>query len=243
MRIEQATSTNVTDLWSEVEPAVSRADVLEEAAQELATALHGRFEESVVLARVYLTVAFGSLPKVNEQFVRALAEGAGANGELRPETPVLSLVGTHGKEGEWQDRRDSRGHVGIPLISASFIDAIPMISRLLHELGVGLDWADTADLEFIKKMGTGLFFVDDAAQATDQQGRHIIPVQDFVSDYGVTSVFGVGGAYDTGQMLVLVVFTGDRLDRDSAECFLPLNDWFRGATQVLVEGEKIFHPG
>ena len=44
-------------------------------------------------------------------------------------------------------------------------------------------------------------------------------------------------------MLVLVMFTGDRLSRDDAECFLPLNDWFREATVALVESEKIFSDG
>ena len=45
----------------------------------------------------------------------------------------------------------SKEHMGIPLISSAFVGAIPMISRLLKELGVPLDWIDSHDSEIIKK--------------------------------------------------------------------------------------------
>ena len=37
-------------------------------------------------------------------------------------------------------------------------------------------------------------------------GRKIIAAQDFVAAHGVSSVFGIGGAYSTGQMVVIVLF-------------------------------------
>jgi hypothetical protein len=242
MKIEQATAAAITELWTKVEPRVKQSKALEEAAQELATALHTQFQESVVLARVYFTVPFGALPGPNKAFVKNLAESAGAASDLKDTTPVLSLIGTHGKEPDWNDRRKSKGHVGIPLTSAAFVDAIPMISRLLKELGVPLDWVDTQDPEVVKKMdrAAGLFFVENAAETTDHQGRKIIPAQDFVSGHNVKTVFGVGGGYAGGRILVIVAFTRDLVPRSAAERFVGLRDAFKGTTSSLVEAGKVF---
>jgi hypothetical protein len=129
MKIEQTTSSTITEVWANLEPRIQQSKCLEEAAQEMATALHNQFTESVALARVFLTVSFDSLPPTNNEFVRKLAELAGAASGLKGTTPVLSLIGTHGQESDWNDRRRSKGHMGIPLISSAFVGAIPMISR------------------------------------------------------------------------------------------------------------------
>lgn len=243
MKLEQATGATITQLWTTLEPRIQRATSLEEAAQALATALDTQFTESTVLTRVYVTVPFDGLPSTNRAFVQSLAGSAGRAPALNGTTPVLSLIGTHGQEADWNDRRNSRGHKGIPLISAAFVGGIPMIARLLHELGVPLDWIDSHDAQRIVTTigGTvGLFFVDDAAQATDEQGRKIIAVQDFVSAYRVKTVFGTGGAYPGGQMLVIAVFCRDQVRRATAELFLPLADLFKGKTASLVAPAKVF---
>ena len=242
MKIEQATASTITELWTKVESRVKQSKSLEEAAQALATALHTQFQESVVLARVYFTVPFGALPATNKAFVQKLAESAEAASDLKATTPVLSLIGTAGQEVDWNDRRKSKDHVGIPLTSSAFVDAIPMISRLLKELGVPLDWVDTQDAEIVKKMdrAAGLFFVENAAEATDHQGRKIIPTQDFVSGHNVKTVFGVGGGYAGGQIVVVVAFCRDLIPRASAERFVALRDAFKGNTSSLVETAKVF---
>ncbi len=184
-----------------------------------------------------------ALPAKNKEFVQKLADSAGAGSQLKADTPVLTLVGTHGQEGDWNDRRKSKGHVGIPLISSAFVGAIPMISRLLKELGIPLDWIDSHDSEIIKKAvgkSAGLFFVDNAAQATDNEGRKIIAAQDFVSKYNVKSVFGTGEAYASGQIVVVVAFCRDAFSRSSAEHFPALTSSFKGKTASLVDGQKIF---
>jgi hypothetical protein len=243
MRIEQATSQNVSDFLAQVEPQVQGAQALEEAAQELVAGFQQQFDESVVIARAFVTVPYSSLPPKNQEFVRNLAESAGAAADLKPATPVLSLVGTYGQETDWRDRRKSKGHVGIPLISSSFVDAIPMISRLLKELGVPMTWVDSHDSEIIAKTmdpSGGLFFVDNAAEATDHQGRKIIAAQDFVSSYDVKSVFGAGGVYPGGQIVVIVAFCRDAFAKAAAEKFLELNSWFRTKTDSLAQSTKIF---
>jgi hypothetical protein len=243
MRIEQATSQNVSEFLAQLETRIQGAQALEEAAQELVAAFQQQFDESVVIARAFVTVPYGSLPKKNQEFVENLAASAEAAADLKPATPVLSLVGTYGQETNWRDRRKSKGHVGIPLISASFVDAIPMISRLLKELGVPMTWVDSHDSQIIAKTmdpSGGLFYVDNAAEAIDHQGRKIIAAQDFVSTYGVKSVFGAGGVYPGGQIVVIVVFCRDAFAKAAAERFLELNSWFRNKTGSLAQSAKIF---
>lgn len=245
MKIDQATSATLSGIWAELGPRVERAKCLEEAAQEMVAAMQTKFDESVVIARTFVTVPFSELPSSNKEFVLNLAKSAGAETELKATTPVLSLIGTYGQEADWKDRHKSKGHVGIPLISSAFVGAIPMISRLLNELGIPLEWADSHDTEIIiKTIGSsaGLFFVEDAASATDGQGRKVIAAQDFVSSYKVRSVFGTGGAYLSGQMLVLVVFCRDSLSRDIAERFMEVANLFKGKTLSLATPTKVFCP-
>ena len=141
MKIADASPYRIAELWTSVESQVQRSSYLEQASQELATAIHEQFAESVVIARVFLTVPFDALPPASRRFVQALTDSAHSSdprAELKPATPVLSLIGTHGEEADWHDRRKSKNHVGIPLISSAFVDAIPMISRVLKELAFRL---------------------------------------------------------------------------------------------------------
>lgn len=64
--------------------------------------------------------------------------------------------------------------------------------------------------------------------------------QDFVSDYKVRSVFGTGGAYLSGQILVLVLFCRDVLSRDIAERFMEVANLFKGKTLSLATSTKVF---
>lgn len=243
MKIELASASTVANVWSEVEPQVLGAEFLEDGAQALVGSLYDHFSESVVITRVFVTVPFAKLPPTNREFVREQVESRGAADELKPTTPVLSLIGSYGLEEDWRDRRRSKDHVGIPLLSLSFIQTTPMIARLLKEFGVPLDWADSHDAEMIiDTIGSqaGLFYVEDAGAAADSHGRKIIAAQDFVSACGVKSVFGVGGAYSTGQIAVIVTFCRDRIPRSAAEHFLTLAAFFLSKTGELVERGKIF---
>jgi len=240
MKFEQVTGASIAQLWTTVEPHVKRATSLEEAAQVLATALYTHFAESAILARVYVTVPFAALPPPTQAFVQALPGAAAA---LTATTPVLSLVGTQGHKVDWNDRRKSKQHAAIPLLSAEFVDGIPMIARLLRELGVPLDWMDSHDARrLVSPIGStvGLFYVEDAVRAMDDRGRKVIPAVDFVFAYDVQSVFGTGGAYAGGQMLVVVVFCRDPVARGTAQMFLPLVDLFKGKTGSLVAAAKVF---
>lgn len=245
MKVSQATPGTVGDVWADVETVVKQSSHLETAAQALTQSFYDCFTESVVIVRVFVTVPFGELPFANRSFVEKLADSAGRAQDLNPQVPVLSLLGTFGQEPDWTDRRLSKRHVGIPLISSSFIGSIPMISRLLKELGVSLDWVERHDREMIiRTMGrsAGLFFVEDASGARDSQGRDIIAEQDFVLSYDIKTVFGTGGAYPNGQIVILVVFCRDRFDRTIAEQFLSMTNLFMSQTAPLAASGRIFLP-
>ena len=86
----------------------------------------------------------------------------------------------------------------------------------------------------------GLFYVGNAAEATDHEGRKIITEQDFVSRYSIKSVFGTGAVYESGQMLINVIFCRDIFPRNLSEFFMTLASSFRRTTSSLVEKGKIF---
>ena len=65
-------------------------------------------------------------------------------------------------------------------------------------------------------------------------------VENFFAVAKGESVFGVGTAYPSSQLVVMVVFCRDGFSREAAENFLPLASLFKGATGSLVEKGAIF---
>lgn len=179
-RIQEADPKTFRAVERGVQKLTRGCATLEEAAQRYTALLYESFGEGIVLARLFATVPYGELPATNQRFVDELASGAGVGEKITPETLVLSLLGTSGVEPEWNDRRRSRGHVGIPLASAEFVGAIPMVARLLHELGLGFDWIDRADSDAVlKTLGSinGVFYVDDSVDGGRRRGPQDHPRQ------------------------------------------------------------------
>lgn len=240
----QSDITQLNHLNNSIENTAGTAKSLENAAQSLVEAIYETFEDSSVLIRIYGNVPASGLPDFNRNFVSNLAESAGVSGELKENTQVLSLLGTCGKEAPWRDRLQSQGHVGIPLVSSSFVDQIPMIARLLQQIGIGLNWIDNEDIRIVAENAStlsGMFYVADAATEEDSQGRKVIPMQDFVSQYGVKTVFGFGSGYSNGMMVVLIAFTNESVPEDRAKTFEPLISSFKGNTVALATSGKVFN--
>jgi hypothetical protein len=153
-------------------------------------------------------------------------------------------LGTRGENAKWNNRQNSQGHVGIPLVSSDFISQIPMMSRLLSELGLGLSWIDSKDSDILgKTMGkmSGTFYVKDAKTETDKSGRKIIAAQDFVNQYNVKTVFGIGGGYLIGSTFItVIIFTRETIEKEQVSEFLPLLNTFKMGTTSLISRGKIF---
>lgn len=234
---------DVGSLQERVQAALEGCASLSEAAQRCVGAVYEDHRESLALVRLYATVPFKRLPTADQSFVAALADSGGAGGALRAETPVLSLLGTRGDAPDWDDRHKSQGHLGIPLVASHFVGAIPMVSRLMHDMGIGLDWLDTHDTKIVvKTLGriAGVFYVREAATGVDEQGRMIVPAQGFVRDHGIKTVFGLGGSYLNGTCVILILFTREVMERAEVEKFMPLVNTIKSATQSLVMRDKIF---
>ena len=214
------------------------------AAQVLADAVYGPFEESLALVRVFATVPFRELPDHNRNFVRRLMRDRRMENLLAPEVPVLSLLGSRGALPEWNDRESSRGHLGIPLASAEFVDAIPMISRLLSEFGLKIVGLEGGGARIVtSRVGTlsGMFYVGDARTEVDAQGRLVISAQDFVAEHGIRTVFGFGGAYMLERSyLAVIFFARETVDAERARELAPLSSAFKAATMRLVDGGRFF---
>ncbi|MEL6338480.1 MAG: hypothetical protein AAFQ65_01085 [Myxococcota bacterium] len=228
-------------LWNDVEPRVRRVETLAGATQALVDAVAARYRNDVVLARCFLTRPLRSLPRELAGAARRIAKE-----EALPEKcPCLNLVGTAGVEEAWNDRRRSEGHQTIPLPSKRFVQAIPMIARLLTQLSGNerlLEPAGASDdfsLSYLAGLG-GVFFVSDARISKDAEGRLIIPAQDFVARYDVRSVFGVGSRYLDGSVLVFIAFTRAQLSPDVASRFVPIVSQFKSSTDKRIRDNRIF---
>jgi hypothetical protein len=243
VRFNEATSAVIDDLEKRTEEELSSAESLEAAAQRFCDILYETFQESVVLVRVFATVPFDALPSANRTFVQRLA-GERARDVLKAKTPVLSLLGTRGVVPRWNSRHLSEGHVGIPLASAEFVEAIPMIASLVKQLGLEIEEAEHVDTAIVtQSLGrvAGVFYVDDARTAVDSRGRRIIAARDFVDEHDVRTVFGFGGAYAlTGTFVVAVLFTGEDVARAQAERFMRLASQLKASTMRPVGRRRIF---
>ncbi len=216
---------------------------LQEAAQHCAGILYEQLQSSAVLVRVYATQRLAELPAEYKAFAEQFAYLTGDAGVLRPQMPVLCLLGSRGDLPHWNDPGRSRGHLAIPLVSARFVERIPMVARLMHDMGLGLDWLDTADADIVvEKLGAvaGVFHVEDAATEVDSQGRLIVPAQDFVAAHEIHTVFGLGGTYLSGMFVSFVVFTRETFPRARTQAFATLLTAFKNATRRLAANRAVF---
>ena len=242
--VSNITTQEFSNLQRQLAASLLGCASLAEAAQSVCDSLYEELRESIVLVRVFGTVPYGDLPESNRDFVTKLASSHQVDNLLSDQTLVLSLLGTRGEKRPWNKRSESQGHIGIPLFSADFIEAIPMISRLLKELGLPLDYTASDDTKIVaKSIGkmAGLFYVSDAGTALDEKGRAIIPAHDFVRAHPVKSVFGFGGGYIVGgTFIVALVFSRESIDKSQAERFMRLVNVIKSETTSLVSQGKIF---
>lgn len=236
--------SDIARLHNTVKEIAHEHDSLAGAAQRYVSILYDELKESIILARMFVAIPFKALPASNKEFVMALVHSSGASEQIKEETLVLSLLGSRGAKPEWNDRRNSKGHVGIPLASSDFIDKIPMMSRLLKELGAGIDWIDETDTKLVVntfKSISGVFYVRDAATEVDNAGRKIIAAQDFVEGEKVKTVFGIGGGYvNTPVFFTTIIFLREYIEKQMAEQFMFQASKFKIATTGLVINGKLF---
>ncbi len=241
--IDDVAYEDLEKLWRDLEPSLAGAASLEQVARLFTDALYERFAASIVLARVFATVELHQLPGADRAFVERFAASIHRTGDLQEGTLVLTLLATRGVEEAWNDRRRSRDHLALPLLSEQFVAEIPMISRLLSEIGFAPAWrgSETGFVTRTLANVNGIFYVGDARTATDDRDRSIIPATEFVERYGIRSVFGFGGSYLGRHMFIsAIVFCRDEIARSQAMRFVPLIGSLKAATTRFVNRGEIF---
>lgn len=235
--------SQLVDLRQRVDEALKQCASMQVAAQKFVDILFEEFEESTVLARVYGTVAFRELPARDREFVRKLAGIRECSSELNDETTVISLLGTRGKESSWNDRYNSAGRLGIPVLSCSFIKTIPMVSVLVAETATGVSWMEKQKSKILAtslgKMAR-MIYVHDAATDLTGGGVKTVSVQSFVWDHDVKTVIGLGGSYLNGSFVSIMIFTNETVTSEMAKKFMPLVNTFKTATTAQVMNRKFF---
>lgn len=196
----------------------AQASSMESAAQNVVRFLYDSFADesggrSLCLVRCYVTQQFSRLP----EDLRAFAANV-AGEELRPETKCLTLLGTAGEEPAWNDRSQSQGHQAIPLQSHAAVERLPMVSRLITQLGVSVRDLVASQPTSPDNAGNGpnVFHVEEAA------GSPYIPAQDFVERYGVATVLGFGGIL-TNELFAVIMFSRERVGVETAQIFRSLS--------------------
>jgi hypothetical protein len=238
-----ARAAAVERLSAAVVGGLTACTTLEEAAQRFCDLFYRELTDTA-LVRVFGTVPLERLGQRELAFVETLLQREGRPLRLAAADPVLTLFGTRGIEAAWSAREASRGHLAIPLSSEDFVAEIPMLARLLSELGFGSLRAGNGSWQFVRKLPSGadgLFFVGDARTASDERGRLIIPATEFVERYGIRTVFGFGGEV-AGQSMMLstIVFCRNVLAREDASRFIVLFERLRDATKTVLERQAWF---
>lgn len=242
--ISSSPGSTFIGLSDKLTKGLERKESLEKAAQVYTELMYSEFSESIILARLFLTVPFVNLPNENKDFVMNLAKSAEITDLINDQTLVLSLMGTSGIKPEWNERKKSKGHIGIPMASSDFIEEIPMMSRLLKQVGVDLSWIEKGDSHIVSRtfgqIG-GVFYVEDAKTEVDTRGRKIIAAQDFVEAEGVKTVFGIAGGYIGGAAFaVTIIFLREVISKEFAERFLSSIIRFKTNTNNLMNSGKLF---
>lgn len=173
-------------------------------------------EKSCVLIRMFQTIPYKKLTPELQEYASKLLNYRPVNPNLK----CLTLLATAGEKLEWNLRQKSTGHKAIPLENKEAIAKIPMISRLIQQLGLDPGQVLEADpnlLADLEQKMYNVFYVDDAL------GSPYIPAQEsFVIPFNIKSVIGFGGLLPSGNMFVVLMFLRVKVPRETIDLLKPL---------------------
>jgi signal transduction histidine kinase/DNA-binding response OmpR family regulator len=182
-------------------------------------------EPALVLARFFRTCSCSELTDELQAIVRSVIP------ESAPTMKCLRMLASSGDEPAWNDIRQSVGHRVIPLPSEDAVEQLPMIARLIRQLGLDVAGLLQSDPQLVlRDMQTGVFHVEEA------RGSQHIPAQaDFVERYGVRSVIGFGDVLPDGNVFAVIMFSKVVVPREAAILFSHLSVSAKIALLPLLE--------
>jgi hypothetical protein len=172
--------------------------------------------QDCALVRCFLTRPYRDLdPQSQDCARRALACGPGSL-----DMKCLALFGTAGEKPEWNERGRSRHYRAIPLIGSQSVAQFPMVSQLLQQLGVELASKTQLESDLLvdgAEQPYNIFYVPDA------KGSPFVPAQEeFVIPFGIESVLGFSGLLPSKEFFAVILFSKQKISRETAELFKPL---------------------
>lgn len=183
------------------------AGSMEEAAGRIVTYLYEDLtdqrngQRACALVRFYKTHPYGQLDAGRRRFASTLFAGEAVS----PAAPCLALLATTGDEPAWSGVAGSRDHQAIPLDSAEKPVGVPMVIRLVTQLGIDLGASpppSSSQTGALDLPPDNVFHIAEAAGSPD------LPVQDaFVIRHRIRSVLGFGGLLPAGDLFAVVLFT------------------------------------
>lgn len=211
--------SEVTECGAGLEALGSGAPHMEEVANKIVRHLYENLKDkqtggrACALVRFYKTHLYSELEPQLQEFARGVLGAVPVSPEMR----CLTLLATVGEKPDWNARANSAGHKAIPLPSEDFVAKIPMIARLVNQLGLEVSAVlrpDPAILVDLEEKTYNVFHVTEAV------GSPYIPAQnDFVIPYGVRSVVGFGGVLPSGELYVVILFAKVPVRRETADRF------------------------
>ncbi len=157
-------------------------------------------ERSFGLVRLFKTHGYGDL---DQELQRFAAEVLGR--EPEPGTKCLTLLATAGSKEEWNDRRRSKRHRSIPLLSTEMVRAFPMISNLVGQLGLEITDVLNPDPSMLVDIDQKAYNVFHVPYALGSEA--IVDQEDFVIPEGIKSCLGFGGMLPSGNLFAVVMFS------------------------------------
>ena len=199
----------------------SGAESMEEVANRIVCYLRDSLVDSTgakacALVRFFKTHPYEELPAE----LREVADGMLSDQLSSQKVQCLTLLGTTGEKPEWNERTSSIGHRAIPLPSKNIVSSFPMISQLVHQLGLEIGTVLKPDPVLLVEMDQKTYNVFHVQEAV---GSACIPAQeDFVIPFGIQSVLGFGGLLPSGNLFAIILFSRVSIKRAVAQMFRPM---------------------
>lgn len=214
--------SDMTECASELRTLGAGASFVQDVAQRIVSCLYQQLgndqtgRRDCALVRCFLTRPYRDLdPQSQDCARRALACGPGSL-----DMKCLTLFGTAGERPEWNDRNRSRRYRSIPLADTQVVSQFPMVSQLLQHLGV----------DFTSKVQPRSDLLADQTEHTldvfhvpEAKGSPFLSAQEeFVIPFGIESVLGFGGVLPSKEFFTVILFSKQKISRETAELFKPL---------------------
>lgn len=218
------------------------SSTVEECAQRWSFHLYDNFldddeEPACVLVRCFRTGRYSGLSTELRDLASTVASGA----ELEAHTQCLVLLGSAGRNSNWNSRHKSVGHRVIPLLSSEMVARSPMIAQLFRQLGIDVhEMLQPSDDFLLEQHDRAL----DVFYVANAQGSAYIPAQaEFVIPYEVASVIGFGGVLPSASVFAVIMFTRVHIESEVALRFGILADAMKAALSKFEGGNTVELPG